>query len=131
VSDGPEHVGPVVRPYTVTRGRVQSAAYRLDLVTLVVALRDDLAWADPYGADPHGADPHWAEPEHRQILRLCRQPVSVAEVAARTSLPISVVKVLLGDLIEHRQLIFRSPSVETQARDPQFLQAVLNGIRDI
>ena len=126
MSDGPEHVGPVVRPYTVTRGRVQSAAYRLDLVTLVVALRDDLDSTDPYGADPH-----WAEPEHGQILRLCRQPVSVAEVAARTSLPISVVKVLLGDLIEHRQLIFRSPSVETQARDPQFLQAVLNGIRDI
>ena len=107
----------MVRPYAVTGGRIESA-HRLDLVTLVVALRED-------------ADPRWAEPEHGQILRLCRQPVSVAEVAARTSLPISVVKVLLADLIDHRHLIFRPPVDAPRARDPQFLQAVLNGIRDI
>lgn len=117
MNDEPEYAGPTVRPYAVTGGRIRTA-YRLDLVTLVVALRAEV-------------DPRWAEPEHGQILRLCRHPVSVAEVAARTSLPISVVKVLLADLIEHRHLSFRSPVDAPRARDPQFLRAVLNGIRDI
>jgi hypothetical protein len=64
--------GPLVRPYAITRGRIASTAEDLSLVTLVVALREHLA-----------ADLAEREPEHEQILRLCRRPVSVAEVAAR------------------------------------------------
>lgn len=110
--------GPLVRPYTITRGRIRSDACELDLVTLVVALRDTLDMVDP-------------EPEHGQILALCGQPVSVAEVAARTNLPLSVVKVLMADLIEHRHLVFRAPADPVSAHDPHVLQAVLDGIRGI
>jgi hypothetical protein len=110
--------GPVVRPYAITGGRIGSAGHGLDLVTLVVALRERMDAAD-------------GEPEHQQILRLCREPVSVAEVAARISLPLTVVKVLLADLIELRYLIFRNPLGPTAAQDPRLLQAVLDGIREI
>jgi uncharacterized protein DUF742 len=110
--------GPLVRPYTITRGRIRTGAYQLDLVTIVVALRDTVRMVD-------------AEPEHTRILALCRRPVSVAEVAARTNLPLSVVKVLLADLIEHRHLVHRTPAGPVGARDPHVLQAVLDGIRGI
>jgi hypothetical protein len=113
--------GPIVRPYAITGGRVRSAAFDLDLVTLVVALRDRADIMDFVDL----------EPEHQQVLSLCGQPVSVAEVAARISLPLSVVKVLLGDLIEHRYLIWRAPMATARTQDPRVLQAVLDGIRDI
>jgi hypothetical protein len=116
VTDGA--AGPMVRPYAITRGRTRSSTFDLDLVTLVVALRDHMDLVD-------------FEPEHGQILRLCQHPVSVAEVAARTSLPLSVVKVLIGDLIEHHHLIFRAPMGTARTQDPRILQAVLDGIRDI
>jgi hypothetical protein len=108
----------LVRPYAITRGRIRSMSYDLDLVTLVVALQDRVDMVDP-------------EPEHEQILLLCQQPLSVAEVAAKTSLPLTVVKVLLADLIEHRHLIFRAPMGAAEVHDPRILQAVLDGIRDI
>jgi hypothetical protein len=108
----------LVRPYAITRGRIRSTTFDLDLVTLVVALREQVDMVDP-------------EPEHQQILSLCQQPQSVAEVAARTSLPLTVVKVLLADLIEHRHLIFRAPMGAAEVHDPRILQAVLDGIRDI
>jgi hypothetical protein len=110
--------GPLVRPYAITRGRIASTSFELSLVTLVVALRDHVDMVD-------------GEPEHEQILRLCRSPVSVAEVAARTNLPLTVVRVLLYDLIAHNYVIFREPLPSTSSRDPRLLQAVLDGIRDI
>ncbi|HEX4722485.1 MAG TPA: DUF742 domain-containing protein [Pseudonocardiaceae bacterium] len=112
--DGPP--GPLVRPYAITGGR--AAGYGLDLVTLVVALRERLHVAD-------------CEPEHHEILLLCQRPVSVAEVAARINLPVTVVKVLLADLIDLNYLIFRTPLGPPAARDPRLLQAVPDGIRDI
>jgi hypothetical protein len=110
--------GPLVRPYAITGGRIGSGAYDLGLVTLVVALRERPDMID-------------YEPEHEQILSLCQRPQSVAEVAAQISLPLTVVKVLLADLIDNRCLIFRTPLGNTAAQNPQLLQAVLDGIREI
>jgi hypothetical protein len=112
----PEPYGPLIRPYALTRGRITADGPELDLLTLVVALRDRLTMVD-------------AEPEHELLLRLCQEPVSVAEVAGHSRLPLAVVKVLLADLIAHRQLIFRSPAPAQASRDPQLLRAVLDGIR--
>ncbi len=110
--------GPFVRPYAITRGRIPAAAHHLSLVTLVVALRERIDRGD-------------VEPEHHLILRLCQRPASVAEVAARSSLPLTVVKVLLYDLIANHHVIFREPLPMPAGRDPRILQAVLDGIRDI
>lgn len=113
-----EAAGPLARPYTVTGGRTRSTNYPLDLITLVVAMSS---------VDAHGR----LEPEHRRVLRLCQQPISVAEVAARMDLPLPVVKVLLSDLIEQQHIIFRAAAPSSEAPDQHLLQAVLDGIRKL
>jgi hypothetical protein len=64
-------------------------------------------------------------PEHLQILSMCSRPTSVAELSAGLGLPLSVVKILIGDLIDLRLVLFRSATTP----DPHVLQAVINGIR--
>jgi uncharacterized protein DUF742 len=126
--------GPLVRPYTVTRGRTRTSRIELDLVTLIVAVPHSpahssghsMSHADGYsdGQDGSGG-PEALEPEYREILTLCRLPTSIAEISARLNLPLGVVKVLVGDLIERRQVIYRSGITPA----PDVLQAVLEGIR--
>jgi hypothetical protein len=107
-----EDAGPLVRPYAITGGRTRTKQSELDLITLVVASR-------------RHADPAAMEPECVKILALCQSPISVAEISANLSLPLGVVKVLLGDLIEQRFVHFRA----ALSPDNEVLQAVLNGIR--
>jgi Protein of unknown function (DUF742) len=108
--------GPLVRPYAMTRGRTRTSRIELDLVTLIVAV--------PTPPDD-GLDRAALDPEYVSILQLCRRPTSIAEISAALNLPLGVVKVLVGDLIEHRQVIYRSGLQPA----PDVLQAVLDGIR--
>ena len=110
-----EEAGPLVRPYAVTGGRVETTnRSSLDLITLVVTLHLDVrSWP--------------GEPEYESILRICQSPTSVAELSAALSLPLGVVKVLVGDLIERHLVMVRS----SVAPDTTMLQAVLEGIRKI
>ncbi|GAA3127844.1 DUF742 domain-containing protein [Planomonospora alba] len=78
-----QDAGPIVRPYTVTRGRTRPSGARFDLIATVTAIR---------------AAPADLPPEHRRVLAACRRPVSVAELASETGLAVGVVGVLLGDL---------------------------------
>lgn len=107
-----EAAGPLVRPYAVTGGRTRSRQTELDVVTLVVTSR-------------RHADPGTMEPEYAMILSLCQSPTSIAEISANLDLPLGVVKVLVGDLIEQRLIIFRAALTP----DNEVLQKVLNGIR--
>ncbi|GAA5154908.1 MULTISPECIES: DUF742 domain-containing protein [Amycolatopsis] len=108
--------GPLVRPYTVTGGRTRTDTIGLDLLTLVVAVTSIM-------------DAAHLPQEYARVVRLCQQPMSVAEVAAYLELPLPVVKVLLADLIEQNHVIFRSATPMTAAPDERILQAVLDGIR--
>jgi hypothetical protein len=117
-----DDAGPLVRPFAVTRGRTRPGRYDLDMITLVVALGDDRRSA----RDPS------REPEYARILAACQRPVSVAEVSAAVDLPMVVVKVLLSDLIERGELLFRSPPPSRSAQtDRRVLQAVLDGVRNL
>jgi hypothetical protein len=109
-----EAAGPVFRPYAVTRGRTQGPQADLQMITLVVA-------SQPVTRAVAGL----LEPEHLQILSLCAYPVSVAELSVGLGLPLGVVKILIGDLIDLKLVISRSAVTP----DPHVLQAVLNGIR--
>lgn len=113
-----QNAGPVVRPYALTGGRTgQASGEVLDLITLVVAQ------AEP--AD----DSMELSPEDRRILGLCRQPVTVSDVAAATGLPLGVVRVLLADLIQ-RRLIRALPSRYRGAQpSSDLLREVLHGLR--
>ncbi|WP_216903468.1 DUF742 domain-containing protein [Nocardia alni] len=112
--------GPLVRPYALTRGRTIGAGHELDMLTLVVV------------AD-RAPTLRRTEPEYSQIMRLCRKPLSVAEVSAMLKLPLAVAKILVGDLISEGHLTFRAPT-RTEPGDPgdlTVLRAVLAGIRKL
>ncbi|EHK85646.1 DUF742 domain-containing protein [Saccharomonospora azurea] len=108
----------LVRSYVVTGGRTRSDNYGLDMMTLVVAL-----------CTPAEAT-HLPE-EYERIVRLCQQPMSVAEVGGHIDLPLPVVKVLLSDLIEQNYVIFRKAAPPSEAPNKHVLQAVLDGIRKL
>ncbi|HWD01031.1 MAG TPA: DUF742 domain-containing protein [Amycolatopsis sp.] len=110
-----EAAGPLVRPYTITSGRTPSDDV-LDLSTQVMTLHSE-------------QEPAGLEPEHVTIVRLCRRPLSIAEIAVYVKLPLGVVRVLCSDLIDRGLVITRSPSHQpAQVPDHETLQAVLDGL---
>ncbi|MEV5883539.1 DUF742 domain-containing protein [Streptomyces sp. NPDC052020] len=116
-----DEAGPVVRPYAMTRGRTTSAAqHRLDLIAVVVA--------EPEAGDPE-ADVTLA-PEHVDIVELCRDaPQSVAELAAELDLPVGVVRVLIGDLVDAEFVRVSRPVPPAELPDESVLRDVINGLR--
>jgi Protein of unknown function (DUF742) len=112
--------GPVVRPYAVTGGRVRPASGAFDVVAFVLA-------ADP---DPDRAAGRLdLQPEHRAILRIAQQPVSVAELASGLDLALGVVRVLLGDLLADGLISTHEPGASAERPDDDILKAVVNGLR--
>ncbi|ATL70378.1 DUF742 domain-containing protein [Nocardia terpenica] len=112
-----DEAGPLVRLYAVARGRGRTARPELNMLTLVVDAG-------------RGAALRRTEPEYAAIVRLCRTPQSVAEVSAQLKLPLTITKVLIGDLIEDGRLDFRSPDpAQPGVGDVGLLQQILNGIR--
>ena len=112
-----EAAGPMVRPYAVTHGRTRAVRHDLDMITLVVSLRSD-------------GDLATMAPECAHILQLCRRPLSIVEIAARLNLPLVVVKVLVGDLIDRRYVMHRTMEWPSHP-DTEILQAVLDGLRKL
>ncbi|TQN31289.1 uncharacterized protein DUF742 [Haloactinospora alba] len=114
----PAATGPLVRPYTMTGGRTRPVDTGLDMISVIVALSSR-------------AEPTELEPEHAAIVRLCQHPLSVAEVAAQLDIPITVVKVLIGDLIAKGEVRARAPIPTAELPEMNVLQAVLDGIRKL
>src|SRR5579863_5119664 len=110
-----EEAGAVVRPYAVTRGRTRPAGGKLDLIALISAVRD--ASATELG------------PEHLALLRICRRPTSVADLAADLDLPVGVVRILLGDLRERALISVHNPIPAARLPDRRILQEVVDGLR--
>ncbi|MFD5885298.1 DUF742 domain-containing protein [Streptomyces sp. NPDC060334] len=115
--------GPLVRPYAMTGGRTKPGPHgvRFDLIALV-------AVADPEGGD-EATESVWG-PEHRALLGLCRDETqSVAELAADADLPVGVVRVLLGDLLEAGHVKVSRPVPPAQLPDERILREVIEGLR--
>ncbi|MFB6890923.1 DUF742 domain-containing protein [Kitasatospora sp. NPDC056327] len=107
------------RLYTITGGRSRAPENAFDLVTLIVAER---------GPAPG------MQSEHARILRMCEAPTAVVEVAAELALPVSVVKILLGDLLEAGSVTARHPRFAPgKARLPDLdtLKQVLHGLQQL
>jgi len=110
--------GPVVRPYAMTSGRTRPSLGAFDLISIVLSARSELP------------DDPTLVPEAAEILRYCRRPVSVAEIAAHLDLPAGTVKVLLGDLLRQRLIHTRNPeTTPSGAPSIRVLEAVINGLR--
>ncbi|WP_405720138.1 DUF742 domain-containing protein [Streptomyces sp. NBC_00046] len=117
-----DEAGRLVRPYAVTGGRTEpgSGGAQLDLIALVTF--DDNA--------PDRSEEHLLGPEHRALLVLCRsQTQSVAELSADADLPVGVVRVLLGDLLESGRVRVSRPVPPAQLPDEHILREVINGLR--
>ncbi|GGV23547.1 DUF742 domain-containing protein [Streptomyces spectabilis] len=116
-----DDAGPVVRPYAMTRGRTTSPAqHRLDLIAVVVA---------ESRADDTEAD-QTLSPEHVDIVDLCRDsPQSVAELAAELDLPIGVIRVLIGDLVDDELVHVTRPVPPAELPDESILRDVISGLR--
>ena len=112
-----EEAGPVVRPYALTRGRTRPSGETLDLIAIITAVRG-VQW-----------DPAMLDPEHVAVLRLCRLPASVADLAADLDLPLGVVRILLGDLQERSLVAIHHPIPPARLPDVQILKEVVDGLR--
>lgn len=107
----------LVRPYTLVRGRTFVHHGTFDLVTYVVAVVQSLyAWDG-------------VEPEHGRLLNLCQLPRSVSELTARMCLPLGVVRVLLGDLLDMDVIRISRPLHADGRPDIPVIQEVLEGLR--
>ena len=116
-----DEAGPVVRPYAMTRGRTTSPGqHRLDLIAVVVT--------EPQADDPDADST--LSPEHVDIVELCRDvPQSVAELSAELDLPIGVVRVLVGDLVDSEFVHVNRPVPPAELVDESILRDVINGLR--
>jgi len=108
---------PVVRPYALTSGRTRPVGDVFDLMALIQA------------AGPPAALGPAHSPERVEIVRLSQRPLSVAELAARLDLPLSVVRVVLSDLRQLDLISVRLPQPADAPLSDETLEALLEGLR--
>jgi hypothetical protein len=121
LESGEEEEESLVRPYTITRGRTAPQRDDLTLITVVATVEAG-----------EGRSPgRRLEPEHRAILEQCRTPVAVAEIAAELDLPVSVTKILIGDLVALGRVTIRPPLAAERSGglNVEILQAVRDGLQ--
>ncbi|MFH8576733.1 DUF742 domain-containing protein [Streptomyces zaomyceticus] len=104
------------RLYTLTGGRSRAGSDAFDLVTLVVSESDPAPGM---------------QSEHAAILRMCRYPTAVVEVAAGLGLPVSITRILLADLHDTGGISARHPRASYRLPDHDILEQVLVGLRNL
>ncbi|HXV93291.1 MAG TPA: DUF742 domain-containing protein [Pseudonocardia sp.] len=102
-----------VRPYVMTGGRSRS--------------RTDLPWEALVVTSHQGRFARGSF-ETGQILRLCMQMQSVAEVSAHLRIPIGVARVLVADLVADGLLEAATPPPRRPAEDVEFLERLMQGV---
>ncbi|WP_369245183.1 DUF742 domain-containing protein [Streptomyces sp. R41] len=118
-----DETGSMVRPYTVTRGRTRpSNRHTIDLMSQVTAVETDEGQP---GVDHVRA----------ALLDLVRRGSRpVVELAADADLPLTVVRVLLGDLAEARLVRIDAPRRTAPggpAADPELLREIVERLREL
>jgi hypothetical protein len=107
----------IVRPYAWTGGRTRPV-YDLAVETLV-----SIGTA---GRDTSRI----AQYEHRAVADLCREPRSVAEVAALLKLPLGVARVVIGDMASQGTVVVhQTASTSGDVPDMALMERVLSGLR--
>ena len=104
----------LVRSYTITSGRTKA---EVDLPMEATLRRQ-------------GFDDEPGDGPRQQILRVCDSQ-SVAEVAAKVKMPIGVVRVLLGDLVQEGRVRVQATLTDTSSRDErrELIERTLRGLR--
>ncbi|MDF3143940.1 MULTISPECIES: DUF742 domain-containing protein [unclassified Streptomyces] len=115
----PTNPSGLERYYVLTKGRSGpgGSASSLDVATLIVS---------------RTAPALGLQHEHEEILRRCREPLSVAELGAHLGLPFNILAVLLTDLLEAGHVEARDPiPAHDTGRGPDLalLEEVLSGLQ--
>lgn len=109
--------GVALRPFLLTAGRV-AGQDSIAIETQVVTTERGRTAVERLGF------------ERRDIVSLCGNPLSVAEIAAQLSLHLGVVRVLVGDLSEDGHLSVYLPNADAPT-DVDTLLRVIRGLRAI
>jgi hypothetical protein len=104
-----------LRPFVITAGRTDGTDPDIGMETQVTVST--------------AAAPRHLSPEMRAIVRLCGQPVSVAEISARLKLHLGVTRILVGDLRAAGQLDVHV--LDYDSPDPDTIMRVIRGLRAI
>lgn len=119
----PPHIqvgGRIVRPYTMTGGRTSVGARPIALEALVVATTEGVRNRHRY---------RW---ESAEIITVSRKETAVIELAALLNVPIDVVKVLTGDLVDQGAVTVTDPPAATEGEGyTDLLNKVLDGIKSL
>ncbi|MFF1676144.1 DUF742 domain-containing protein [Streptomyces sp. NPDC058256] len=112
--------GPgLVGLYVMTGGRSAPSRNHFDLITRVLIANSGLERAG-------------LTPEQCAVLDLCLPgALSVAEIGARLSLPLSVLRILLADLMETGHVTTSGTILATPRSDQKLLEDVLAGLRKL
>jgi hypothetical protein len=109
--------GAALRPFLLTAGRV-AGQDSIAIETQVVTTELGRTAAEKLGF------------ERRDIVAICGDPLSVAEIAAQLSLHLGVVRVLVGDLSADGHLSVYLPNADAST-DVDTLLRVIRGLRAI
>jgi Protein of unknown function (DUF742) len=108
----------VVPVYAITGGRARSHGQDLGLETLVTT------------TDQGVASRSRLRFEQARLVDLCREPISVVEVAAQLRVPLGVARVLVSDLHAEGMLTIHRPAVTSDGRlRTEVLERLLSGLR--
>ena len=107
-----------LRPFVLTAGHVVGAEKPIAPETQIVS------------TDRGYANMGTLHFERRDIVSLCMVPQSVAEISAKQSLHLGVVRVLVGDLAEDGYLSIHIPYKDS-THSVDTIMRVLNGLRAI
>ncbi|MGW4412169.1 DUF742 domain-containing protein [Nonomuraea sp. NPDC004702] len=108
-----------VRPYVMRGGRVRPSRAKIGVNTLLMAVPD----GPPL--------PLTATNEQREVLAMCARLHPLVEVAARLRLPVSVITIVVGDLVDSGRLHARSPIPQAGRPDLTMLLELLDGLRNL
>jgi hypothetical protein len=113
---GTDGAGLRVRPYAMTGGRTRSKT-ELAIETILVRTAAGDVRAERMSM------------ERGDILRLCREPSSVAEISAHLHLPLGVARVLAGDLCDEGFLDFNREHATSERPSLRLLERVFDGLQ--
>ena len=121
--DEPRHASnepdvSLLRPYLMTSGRAKPVDNTLEIEAQVVTSQRGLTAQ------------HDLTFERRDIVTLCRENKSIAEIAALLGLHIGVARVLVADLAELGYLVVRRPGTKP-SQDLGMIERVIRGLEAI
>ncbi|MBB4934057.1 hypothetical protein F4561_004877 [Lipingzhangella halophila] len=113
-----EDAGPLLRHFAITRGRTRpTRGYSpFPLIAVIRTLTPEPP-VDPIG---------WG-PEHHAILSRCRHPTTLADLGSELDLPVSVLRVLIADLLDHELISLQDPATQERPSRDTLLE-VLHGL---